>query len=85
MIDTIHPLLNRKSQIKAKKYESEKRFVGFIENIISIIFILIFYFFLAKPLTEFLPNNSILKFITFMLIFLIWFFPLEILFSFIYS
>jgi len=85
MIDTIHPLLNRKSQTKAKKYESEKRFVGFIENIISIIFILIFYFFLAKPLTEFLPNNSILKFITFMLIFLIWFFPLEILFSFISS
>ncbi len=83
MANKIHPLLNKKSQIKAKKYESEKRTIGFIENTISLIFIIIFYFFLAKPLTEILPNNSILKFVTYVLIFIIWFIPLEILFNFI--
>ena len=85
MTEKIHPLLNKKSQVKAKIYESEKRLVGFVENIISIIFILIFYFFLSKPLIELLPNNSILKFTAFILIFLIWLFPLEFLFSFISS
>lgn len=85
MTNKIHSLLNRKLQIKAKKYESEKRFVGFIENIISLIFIIIFYFYFSKPLTEILPNNSILKFVTYILIFMIWFFPLEILFNFLSS
>jgi len=81
----IHPLLNKKSQIKAIKYEKEKRIVGFIESIISLILIIIFYFYLSEPLTEILPNNQILKFISFIVIFLIYFIPSDLFFNFISS
>lgn len=81
----IHPLLDKKAQIKAKKYERERRIIGFIESGFSLIMVLLFYFYLGKPLIEFLPNNSIIKFILFVSIFSFWLFPIEIIFNYILS
>jgi STE24 endopeptidase len=40
----IHPLLDEKRQIKARRYEKEKRLLGFSSMILSLTFLLIFYF-----------------------------------------
>ena len=40
----IHPLLDKDKQEKAKTYENEKRKIGIVGSILSLAFILIFYF-----------------------------------------
>ncbi len=43
-MENIHPLLNKESQKKARKYEREKRFLGLAGLVTSLIFLLLFYF-----------------------------------------
>ena len=40
----IHPFLDKDKQAKAKTYENEKRKIGIIGSILSLVFILLFYF-----------------------------------------
>ncbi|UCE42924.1 MAG: M48 family metallopeptidase [Candidatus Aminicenantes bacterium] len=41
---TIHPLLDKQSQEKARLYEKEKRLLGFASLILSLVYLLVFYF-----------------------------------------
>jgi STE24 endopeptidase len=43
-MESIHPLLDRESQKKAKQYEKERRFLGLAGLAASLIFLLVFYF-----------------------------------------
>lgn len=43
-MESIHPLLNKESQKKAKQYEKEKRFLGLAGLVLSLVFLLVFYF-----------------------------------------
>ena len=49
----IHPLLDKDKQEKAKTYENEKRKIGIVGSILSLAFILIFYF---SGLSNYLAN-----------------------------
>ena len=40
----IHPLLDKESQKQARRYEKEKRLFGFANLILSLVFLLVFYF-----------------------------------------
>ena len=40
----IHPFLDKDKQAKAKTYENEKRQIGIIGSVLSLVFILLFYF-----------------------------------------
>jgi STE24 endopeptidase len=43
-VKDIHPLLDEESQKKARSYEKEKRLLGFASLILSLAFLLVFYF-----------------------------------------
>ena len=63
----IHHLLDKKKQTKAKKYENEKRKISIFGSILSLSFILVFYF---SGLSKFLANIN-LSFIYVFLIYII--------------
>jgi STE24 endopeptidase len=43
-MDMIHPLLDKERQLKAKRYEKEKRLLGFASMALSLVLLLAFYF-----------------------------------------
>ena len=63
----IHHLLDKEKQTKAKKYENEKRKISIFGSILSLSFILVFYF---SGLSKFLANIN-LSFIYVFLIYII--------------
>ncbi len=65
----IHPFLDEKKQTKAKTYENEKRKIGIVGSLVSLIFILLFYF---SGLSNYLANIN-LSFIYVFLIYIILF------------
>ena len=65
----IHPFLDKEKQVKAKTYENEKRKISIIGSLLSLIFILLFYF---SGLSHYLANIN-LSFIYVFLIYIILF------------
>ncbi len=65
----IHPFLDKEKQVKAKTYENEKRKISIIGSLLSLIFILLFYF---SGLSNYLANIN-LSFIYVFLIYIILF------------
>ena len=61
----IHPFLDKDKQAKAKTYENEKRKIGIIGSILSLVFILLFYF---SGLSNYLANINL----SFIYVFLIY-------------
>jgi len=55
-MDNIHPLLSKERQLQAKRYEKEKRLLGIISMVLSLIILLAFYF---SGLSAWLANLSI--------------------------
>ena len=49
----IHPFLDEEKQVKAKTYENEKRRIGIVSSLSSLLFILLFYF---SGLSNYLAN-----------------------------
>jgi len=68
----IHPFLDKKKQTKAKTYENEKRKIGIVASLVSLIFILLFYF---SGLSNYLANINI----SFIYVFLIYIILFQIL------
>ena len=64
-----HPFLDKKKQVKAKTYENEKRKISIVGSLLSLIFILLFYF---SGLSDYLANIN-LSFIYVFLIYIILF------------
>ena len=64
-----HPFLDKKKQVKAKTYENEKRKISIVGSLLSLIFILLFYF---SGLSGYLANIN-LSFIYVFLIYIILF------------
>ncbi|NQU28928.1 MAG: M48 family metalloprotease, partial [Candidatus Marinimicrobia bacterium] len=55
----IHHLLEKDKQDQARKYEKERRLIGLLDSLISLIIILLFYFSgLSKQLANLLPESS---------------------------
>jgi STE24 endopeptidase len=52
----MHPYLDQQKQIKAQKYEKEKRYIGFAAGIVSFVFLTAFYF---SGLSEFLASINL--------------------------
>ena len=52
----IHPFLDQEKQLKAKTYENEKRKIGIASSLLSLVFILLFYF---SGLSEYLANINL--------------------------
>jgi STE24 endopeptidase len=65
----IHPFLDKEKQVKAKTYENEKRKISIVGSLLSLIFILLFYF---SGLSDYLANIN-LSFIYVFLIYIILF------------
>ena len=65
----IHPFLDKEKQVKAKTYENEKRKISIVGSLLSLIFILLFYF---SGLSHYLANIN-LSFIYVFLIYIILF------------
>ena len=61
----IHPFLDKDNQAKAKTYENEKRKIGIIGSVLSLVFILLFYF---SGLSNYLANINL----SFIYVFLIY-------------
>ena len=61
----IHPFLDKDKQAKAKTYENEKRKIGIIGSVLSLVFILLFYF---SGLRNYLANINL----SFIYVFLIY-------------
>jgi len=61
----IHPLLDKEKQVKAKTYESEKRKISIVGSLLSLLFILFFYF---SGLSNYLANINL----SFIYVFLIY-------------
>ena len=61
----IHPFLDEKKQTKAKTYENEKRKIGIVGSLLSLVFILLFYF---SGLSDYLANINL----SFIYVFLIY-------------
>ena len=61
----IHPFLDKDKQAKAKTYENEKRKIGIVGSILSLVFILLFYF---SGLSNYLANINL----SFIYVFLIY-------------
>jgi STE24 endopeptidase len=55
-MDMIHPLLNKEKQLQAKRYEKEKRLLGFYGMALSLVILLGFYF---SGLSAWLANLNI--------------------------
>jgi len=55
-MDQIHPLLDKKKQAQARRYEREKRVLGLVGMLLSLIILLVFYF---SGLSSWLANLSI--------------------------
>ncbi len=64
-----HPFLDKEKQVKAKTYENEKRKISIVGSLLSLIFILLFYF---SGLSHYLANIN-LSFIYVFLIYIILF------------
>ena len=60
-----HPFLDKKKQVKAKTYENEKRKISIVGSLLSLIFILLFYF---SGLSHYLANINL----SFIYVFLIY-------------
>ena len=60
----IHPLLDKDKQEKAKTYENEKRKIGIVGSILSLAFILIFFF---SGLSNYLANIDLPFIYTFLI------------------
>ena len=52
----IHPFLDKEKQAKARIYENEKRKIGIVSSLLSLVFILLFYF---SGLSKYLANTSL--------------------------
>ena len=61
----IHPFLDKEKQVKAKTYENEKRKIGIVGSLLSLVFILLFYF---SGLSDYLANINL----SFIYVFLIY-------------
>ena len=61
----IHPFLDEEKQVKAKTYENEKRKIGIVGSLLSLVFILLFYF---SGLSDYLVNINL----SFIYVFLIY-------------
>ena len=61
----IHPFLDKEKQVKAKTYENEKRKISIVGSLLSLIFILLFYF---SGLSHYLANINL----SFIYVFLIY-------------
>ncbi len=61
----IHPFLDEEKQVKAKTYENEKRKIGIVGSLLSLVFILLFYF---SGLSDYLSNINL----SFIYVFLIY-------------
>ena len=61
----IHPFLDEEKQLKAKTYENEKRKIGIASSLLSLVFILLFYF---SGLSDYLANINL----SFIYVFLIY-------------
>jgi|TARA_B100001079_G_scaffold56161_1_gene47008 STE24 endopeptidase len=61
----IHPFLDEEKQVKAKTYENEKRKIGIVGSLLSLVFILLFYF---SGLSDYLANINL----SFIYVFLIY-------------
>ena len=61
----IHPFLDQEKQLKAKTYENEKRKIGIASSLLSLVFILLFYF---SGLSDYLANINL----SFIYVFLIY-------------
>ena len=61
----IHPFLDEEKQLKAKTYENEKRKIGIVSSLLSLVFILLFYF---SGLSDYLANINL----SFIYVFLIY-------------
>ncbi len=90
-MDKIHPLLDKKRQLQAKRYEKEKRLLGLSSMVISLVILLVFYF---SGLSAWLANlgidNSIiwtflLYVATFQIILVFFGFPLNFYSSYIHE
>jgi len=90
-MDKIHPLLDKKRQLQAKRYEKEKRLLGIFSMVLSLIILLVFYF---SGLSAWLANlgidNSIiwtflLYVATFQIILVFFGFPLNFYSSYIHE
>ena len=57
-MDKIHPLLDRAKQSQAKRYEKEKRMLGLVGAVLSLIILLVFYY---SGLSAWLSNLQIGK------------------------
>ena len=67
----IHPFLDEEKQVKAKTYENEKRKIGIVGSLLSLVFILLFYF---SGLSDYLANinlSFIYEFLIYVTIFLV--------------
>lgn len=91
IMDKIHPLLDKKRQLQAKRYEKEKRLLGISSMVLSLIILLAFYF---SSLSAWLANlgidNSIiwtflLYVATFQIILVFFGFPLNFYSSYIHE
>tara|TARA_B100000745_G_C20128253_1_gene386533 strand:- start:280 stop:1407 length:1128 start_codon:yes stop_codon:yes gene_type:complete len=61
----IHPFLDEEKQVKAKTYENEKRKIGIVGSLLSLLFILLFY---SSGLSDYLANINL----SFIYVFLIY-------------
>ena len=61
----IHPFLDEEKQVKAKTYENEKRKIGIVGSLLSLVFILLFY---SSGLSDYLANINL----SFIYVFLIY-------------
>ncbi len=67
----IHPLLDKKRQKEAKKYEKEKRLLGLIGSVVSLMVLIVFYFAGFSEKVAFLnPGDSVvLAFLIYIIVF----------------
>ena len=61
----IHPYLDEEKQVKAKTYENEKRKIGIVGSLLSLLFILLFY---SSGISDYLANINL----SFIYVFLIY-------------
>lgn len=68
----MHPLLDADKQIQARRYESEKRILGLVGNLISLLLLLVFYFTgFSYWLANLYPGKTILSFLVYMVVFIL--------------
>jgi len=77
----IHPLLDRKKQIVALKYETKKRRASFAGTVVGFILTLCFILFISRPLLDILPKFAFFRFLFFFWALALFSLPFDLFFS----